>query len=473
MEIPLCAATVIDRNFLLNYLLQLPEQGSEGVFVVRLETSAPERITDFSAGLYLNGESKRPLENIEQVEEDLWTWWAEADLRPSPIRLFVHDNGLKDKYGNDLLSQSQAAAIIRKGRVEQDRVEAEVAGVKQLRDLLLSRGATDGVIYLSPPGSAKEGFGAEGRRRLSFTYLYHMGNAGRIHFLAVPELEISILEQFNRVSNLVDHGATAAVVGVGIGELNDRSLVAYPFLAADSNSLDQLSQKLGYNNLLDLWKQALEAKRLRGRVGEVIKHTSQEIWDAHQQGDKLKLEVLSDVFRGVVALMTGTGLDDVDNPVDYFDDKVHAIVSAKKIDRFVGTTHRSYVPFLSQIQEFQMRMNNNPYAQEVTNGGSCPTGDKGLGLDIFGGRNSYIPNNVMSDVLGIGMEFSGSFGGPEAVKSGRSITITLQGGITYTLEVKAGEHCINCSRVSGYDPELLIGPCKLCEHCDPNVHKAD
>lgn len=431
-----------------------------------------ERITDFSAGLYSHSESQRPIENIEQIAEDLWTWWAEADLRPSPIRLFVKDNGLKDKYGNDLVSQSEAASTIREGRVEQDRVEAEVDGVKHLRDLLVSGGAKDGVVYLSPPGSAKEGFGADGRRRLSFTYLYHVGNAGRIHFLAVPELEVKISEHLDRVKDLVNQGATAAVVGVGLGDLNDRSLVAYPFLASDTNSLDLLSQKLGYKNLFDLWKQALEAKRLRGRVGDVIKHASQEIWDAHNQNDKLKLEVLSDVFRGVVALMTGTGLDDIDDPVNYFDNKVTAIVSAKKIDRIGGVTERLYAPHLIHIQEFQMRMNNNPYAQEVTNGGSCPTGDKGLGLDIFGSRDKYTSNNVMSDVLGIGVEFKGSFGS-ETSKSGRSITVTLSSGEKYTLDVKEGVNCQTCGETSGYDPELLMGPCRICENCDPNCHKAD
>lgn len=429
-----------------------------------------ERITDFSAKLYSHSESRRPIENIEQISEDLWTWWAEADLRPSPIRLFIHDDGLKDRYGNDLVLQSQAAAVIRKGRVEEDRVEAEVAGVERLRDLLLSGEAKDGVIYLSPPGLPREGFDG---RRLSFTYLYHVGNAGRIHFLAIPELEIPVLAHFNKVLNLVDQGATAAVAGIGVGKLNDRSLVAYPFIAADSNSLDQFSQKLGYKNLLDLWKQALEAKRIRGRVGDIIKHASQEIWEAHQQNDKLKLEVLSDVFRGVVALMTGPGLDDVTNPVDYFDDKVRAIVSAKKIDQLGGTTHRLYVsPHLLQIREFQVRMNNNPYAEEVTNGGSCPTGDKGLGLDILGTRDTYVSNNVILDALDNGVGVRGSFES-EMVKTGGSITVTLSSGETYTLEVKEGERCVNCSRVSGYDPRLLIGPCKLCENCDPNVHKAD
>lgn len=442
-----------------------PSERVKEYFVSQIETQP--RITDFSAGLYSHSESQRPIENIEQISEDLWTWWAEADLRPSPIRLFLRDGGLKDKYGNDLFSQSQAAATIRKGRVEQDRVEAEVAGVRQLRDLLLSGGATDGVIYLSPPGSAKEGFGAEGRRRLSFTYLYHVGNSGRIHFLAVPELEVPILEQFNKVADLVDQGATAAVARIGVGELSDRSLVSYPFIAADSNSLDRMSQKLGYKNILDLWKQALEAKRLRGRVGEVIKHASQEIWDAHQQNDKLKLEVLSDVFRGVVALLTGPGLDDVSDVVSYFDNKVNAIVGSKKIDRMGGATRQAYQPHLSHIQEFQMRMNNNPYAQEVVDSGSC-SGDRGLGMD---GINS---NSVLADVFEIGRDpnmLKTSFGA-ETVKSGRSITVTLSSGETYTLDVKEGVKCQSCEGVSGYDPELLMGPCRICEHCDPNVHKA-
>ena len=375
--------------------------------MARAETS--ERITDFSAGLYSNSESQRPIESIEQIQEDLWTWWAEADLRPSPIRLFIRDNGLKDKYGNDLVSQSEAASVIRKGRVEQDRVEAEVAGVKQLRDLLISGEAKDGVIYLSPPGLRREGFDG---RRISFTYLYHVGNAGRIHFLAVPELEVPVLEHFDRVFDLIDQGSTAVIAGVKVGELSDRKLVAYPFLASDSNSLDELSQKLGYKNLLDLWKQALEAKKLRGSVGEIITHASQEIWGAHQKKDKLKLEVLSDVFRGVVALMTGTGMDDVSDPVDYFDNKVEAIMSAKKLDRLGGTTQSIYLPHLSQIYEFQMRMNSNPYAQEVTSGGSCPTADKGLDFgtrSLFGGEDPWRQNHTMMDLFGPGNEaFSGS-----------------------------------------------------------------
>lgn len=408
--------------------------------MVRVETL--ERITDFSAGLYSHTESQRPIKNIEQISEDLWTWWAEADLRPSPIKLFIKDNGLKDKYGNDLVSQSEAASIIRKGRIEQDRVEAEVTGVKQLRDLLISGEAKNGIIYLSPPGKRREGFDG---RRISFTYLYHVGNAGRIHFLAVPELEVSALEHFNRVFDLIDEGATAAIAGVKVGELNDRKLVAYPFLATDSGSLDSLSQQLGYKNLLDLWKQALEAKRLRGRVGEVIKHASQKIWEAHHNNDKLQLEVLSDVFRGVVALMTGKGLDDVDNVVDYFDTKVDSILSAREIDRLGGATYTLYAPYLSQINEFQMRINNNPYAKDVTNGGSCPTGDKGLGLDIFGSRlNDQTSNHIMMDILG---------NNPlEATSQDESYSFDHEG------------ECVVCKK----DPRML-GPCNICEQCDHKI----
>lgn len=351
-----------------------------------------ERFTDVAPTLYVHAESRRIIENIEQIQEDLWTWWAEADLRPSPIRLFVRNNHLEDKYGNDLVLQAKAAGIIRKGRVEEERVDSEVDGVTRLSQLLTER---DGAIYISPPGNESEGFGAEGRRRLSFTYIYHKGNGGRIHFLAVPELEKSAYDHLELIADLVEQDLE--------GEINDRSLVAHPFAIADEKSLDVLAQRLGYQNLLDLWKQALEAKRLRGRAGNLIKHVSERIWGAYQNREKGQLEVLGDVFRGVVALLVSNGLADVSEIDEYFDRKAEAMMGACGVDDLGGVTGVLYQPYVEQMQEFYWRMRNNEQAMEIMQGGSCP-GDKGIGFgeEVWNRRDERsASNNVMLDVLGL------------------------------------------------------------------------
>lgn len=387
-----------------------------------------ERITDVAPTLYIHEQSRRPIENIEQIQEDLWTWWAEADLRPSPIRLSISDNKLRDKYGNDLALQARAAAVIRKGRVEQERVEAEVAGVERLNELL-TQGSD--VIYLSPPGSEDEGFGAEGRRRLSFTYLYIRGNGDRVHFLAVPELEMPVQDHFGRVADLVERSGNEGV--------EERSLVSHPFIALDRKSFDLLAQRMGYKNLLDMWKISLEAKRTRGRAGELIRHASQQIWDAKKEGNNTKLEVLGDVFRGVVALLVSGGLVDVDSVDDYFDKNVQAMFGAKELDIFGGSSHVLYLPYIEQMQEFYLRMQNNSKAMEIMQGGSCP-GDRGLGF----GENLWdkpkdvaVTNNVLMDVLGDKEE-------------------------VYSFDHDG--QCVICK----VDPKKL-GPCGICEDCDHKI----
>lgn len=404
------------------------------------------RITDVAPTLYIHNESQRPLESIEQIQEDLWTWWAEADLRPSPIKLLVKNNRLEDKYGNDLVLQAKAGAIIRKGSVEKNRVDAETLGVERLRDLLLSSESKDGVVYISPPGAQEEGFGAENRRRLSFTYLYHVGNAGRIHFLAIPELELSVNDHLLKINDQIDRDKTKEIVGEELGGIDNRKVVAYPFIANSENALDLLAKKFGYENLIDLWRIALEAKRLRGRVGDLIKHSSKRIWDACQNMDNERLEVLGDVFRGVVALLVAEDLKDIDNVNEYFDSKVHAIVESKKIDRLGGAAQAAYAIHAPEINEFIVRVRQNRLATDIVQGGSCP-GKKGLGLgdDLFGLRfDSFTSNHVMMDVL--------SEDPFEAMSQDESYSFDRVG------------KCVVCK----VDP-TEIGPCGICRGCDAKI----
>ncbi len=406
-----------------------------------------ERITDVSPTLYINEASQRPIESIEQVQEDLWTWWAEADLRPSPIRLFLRDGCLKDKYGNDLFLQAQAAAVIRRGRVEKGRVDAEVSGVERLQKLLLSNESSQGVIYMSPPGSQEEGFGAEGRRRLSFTYLYHKGNAGRIHFLAIPKLAGSVSEDFDKVRDLVDKDRTISLTGPWSGDITDRSLVAYPFVARDKQSLDLAASRLGYDNLVGLWRKALEAKNLRGRAGELIEYASTRIWESYHGKNYERLEVLGDVFRGVVALLVSNDLQDVKDIHQYFDSKVEAILGSRHVDKLGGVSAVLCEPYTNDIREFYFRLQNNDQAMGVIQGGSCP-GDRdfGFGQDVFGRKKGFVPsNNVLLDALGVetgygsnsrGIVESGDKGKKECYQcpmSGCGADVYTRGGDTYCL----------------------------------------
>ena len=395
-----------------------------------MSVSISERIPDFAPQLYASGESCRPIRDVKQITDDLWSVWAEYDLKPTPIRLFVRDGSLKDKYGDDLVDQSRAAAVIRKGRVEQDRVEAELLGVERLRDLLLSGDARDGVIYLSPPGRETEGFGADGKHRLSFTYLYHVGNEGRIHFVAVPELEISIKNHLAKVTNAINQNATEKIVGVPINSKDDRGLVAYPLVAKDKSSMDEMAKKFGYKDLLGMWKTALEARRLRGRVGELIKHVGGKIWESRSGLDQDELGAMGDVFRGMVALLTGPGLDDVKDLTGYFDNKIQALIASRKIDRLGGVTYEGYTRLAFELSEFYWRMETNPYALDKVQGGSCP-GDRGLGFEVN--------NHVMIDVL--------------------SGDIQEKSEETYSFDHEG--QCVVCKQ----DPRML-GPCNICEECD-------
>lgn len=389
--------------------------------------SVETRITDVAPTLYVHEMSQRPIENIEQIQEDLWTWWAEADLRPSPIHLQTIGNKLQDKYGNDLVLQAKAASIIRKGRVEQERIDAELMGVMRLGELLP---AGKNVIYLSPPGSEREGFGVEGRRKLSFTYLYLQGNNGKIHFLAIPELEQSGKDHFRRIIDLIEYDNEI--------DMDDRSLVAHPFVAKDRTSFDTLAQRMGYVDLLDMWKRALEARKLRGRVGEIIQHTSYEIWKAKHKKNTSKLEIMGDVFRGMIALLVSDGLADVQQLGEYFNEKIEAIWETKQIDLAGGSSYLRYEPHMMQVQEFYLRMMGNERAMDIVKGGGCP-GDRSLGFgqDLFNGRETILSNHVLMDVVSEKEE-------------------------SYSFD-RTGK-CVVCKG----DPRML-GPCGICEECDHKI----
>lgn len=405
---------------------------------------AKEEIFDFAAQLYVSGESRRQITSIRQVYDDLWSVWAEYDLQPSPIRLFLKNGSLKDNQGNDLVEQAKAAGVIRRGRVEYDRVEAELLGVERLRELLLSEEGRDGVIYISPPGSVDEGFGVKDKHRLSFTYLYHVGNNGRIHFVAVPELEIPVTQHLDKVNKGVDGERTEGIVGVPLESPDDRGLVAYPFVAGSGEALDIVARELGYKGMLDLWTKALESKKMRGRVGDLIKRVGVRIWEAINSNDANTLRSASDVFRNMAALLVGPGLDDVDDLYSYFDSNVRALAESRKIDSLGGTTHWAYAGVNPYLADLYMRMLANPYAMDRVQGGSCP-GDRGLGFEVdFLNRdnNMLVNNNVMMDVLGGDMQ--------------------RENEEHYSFDHEG--KCVVCH----VDPKML-GPCGICEDCDHKI----
>ena len=185
---------------------------------------------------------------------------------------------------------------------------------------------------------------------------------------------------------------------------------------------------------------------MRGRVGGLISHVGQKIWEATMLTNYDKLASMGDVFRGMVALLTGPGLDDVDDLKDYFNKTVDSLVRSRRSDMVGGATYAIYADSMPILHDFYWRMQANPYAMDKVQGGSCP-GDRGLGFEMgLFDKNDIVltSNHVMMDVLGGDVRESGE----------ESYSFDHEG------------KCVVCK----VDPKML-GPCGICKDCDGKLRQ--
>lgn len=516
MKIPLCAATVKDRNFyLLRLISHLPSKEVKGVFVgIEIDTGTkwvvvgPEVVlVDALNVVHVNGAENKFKRDFDsglftrntpflEIKHKVASYMGEKLFMPRYEEVRIGYDGSLDPEYLELMEKS-----IKHWRELGDenaayRFEMELLGMKQLAmkvALSIVRNPLDPARHIigSDPGDV---YRAEESKSVIF-----VGEVVRLtneHIVygqhAVPLELLELLMLYEKISRVAD------LEQLNSSKITSEELVAYA--APLIGTLNQVATEFGQGSWEEIVKKAQDQLKLenddygRERREELIRYYAELIYLALQEGrDKEYLNTIDESMRRVFALEAGA-----DELLGLSSEKVLEIVERNIIDvkaELLGLFTKSITR--EQVKQFEFMHNTsieeimlyrgwmlrafdtNPIARRALATG-CGGGKKmelisasWMGNESRSGGYKYSEPSFAGTDLMQGFGYQDTTTEALVYKSGRSISITLPDGDTYTLEVREGEKCLQCSKVSGYDPELLIGPCHLCEHCDPNVHKAD
>jgi hypothetical protein len=367
-----------------------------------------------------------------RFREDAITYVEENVLR---VKLGKRNFQLRDgdiysaEYGSkSILAMCRDAVLAREEKgISEVRAKHEGLGISNLVKLLEVMSEGDVAVLVSPPDSSDETMAG-----YSMVYVYEKGKGDEIWFGAVrdEDRDISSWQDFAREHSLWQ---------TDWSQYDHLKFVALPFVT--EAGLGEVLKSLGVGYVADFpdWIR----REINSSAKMIVKNISNgNIRMAQRILDSLKIAVIAGRNK---TQTTDTGYRVAEMILDprYFD--------LVRNDFHIGR------------------------GNEISGaGGIC-------GIESIGGlEGGYMDslkhlgpaNNLISSIMGVDESTTVS---TETATSSEDITITLDSGETYVLKIRDGWKCISegCNQVSNYETKLRMGPCKICEDCDPNCHKAD
>lgn len=445
-----------------------------------------------------------------EVERHVESYLGEKLLAPRREHLWIGKDRQLDPNYLQLMNRSIEHARRKGNKSVAERYEKELEGMQGLVDIVVDSGlrgeAMPIVVLASDPGDV---YVDQDGRKKSKTFVAMMVNEGEggwnYIIFDLPTKYIGLNEHWGLLVKLGDIGATEKLLKRAMVELTPNNMISTPVVIPElldklNRSLDLLAIELGFENWNKVEKLAEDQLALEGdelaipRRKAMVKDFTYRIIAAVKNGatDRAK-ESLVNAMADMFAMEKGTEFKGVnEKEILRKIDRTVKVALAENLGIFNTTTYFAYQETLSgmgvssweveQLWRHRAWMasvfETNNLAQEAraTGCGGAGINLRGQGIDSWFGVNYQ---NTM-DMSYAGVDMMRSLGFQEGttnaamfVNAAEDIKVSLSGGEQYTLKVEVGKRCVGCGLKSGHAPLVRIGPCELCEHCDPNVHRGD
>lgn len=377
----------------------------------------------------------------------------------------------------------------------------ELEGMKNLathvsRRIASDRGDTSRYIIGSDPGETYKT--KDGAKTVIF-----VGEVDRLENdyisyrqLAIPVELLSLLTLFEKIQKVGDIALTEKISGLALGELTSENLVAYP--VAILSILNDIAIEFGHSSWEVILERANDQLRLekdstaKERREEMIANYSARIYQSLQQSKSSEyINTIDESMRRVFAIEAGArdylGMDlsrvnaIIESSLRDTAADIRGIFTKNVTQEQIYIFEHEYQTTLTDLFEYRNWMVNvfltNPLASRALatgcGGGLSISGIGGENIGDVIGYDSTSSVSYLMQADGYQETSTGSFGTESS--SPEDIEITLDSGEKYVLKIRDGWSCNGegCGRVSSHATRVRIGVCKICEFCDPNVHKAD
>lgn len=444
---------------------------------------------DFDGVLYLWEKTDI---TYDQVVGHVRRYLVEKLMKPTQQEMWVGLNGELDPEYKKRMQNAIDYWTERGDDRAVQQFSQELVGMENMALLVAKTkhetGSFPSVVVASHPGDFYVGentfrkvvtnIGVEGREVADgYVYTYD----------TVPSSYMTLTDYYGYLQTVSDVNETEMQLQQTMGPLSAKALVSFPLLLNNhAQALEQLAKYLGYES----WKQIkiLADEQMLDREDplaierreEFVQELSRRLWQARERNNKQEVEDLSDTMGTLFAMENGSvyrgrGKDFVFGEVG----RMLQLVVADRMKIFERRGVDTWIvadPDLSALWQYREAMayimQTNVRVQE-----GMATGCGGAVNFLQGDKWNQFSVRYQEPTYA-GADMMQNFGFQEntataSVQSAQEITVSLSGGEKYTLTVEEGKKCVGCGAESGYSPLLRIGPCKLCEHCDPNVHRGD
>ncbi len=360
-----------------------------------------------------------------EIRAGIESWLREALIAPFSYEGMI-DNGVFKAFGQGMVEMAEHGLSERVGQVGQARAQADLEGIDKVQNWLKNT-AEDGdlLVLLSPPGSEKEGFGADGQRRLSFTQLGVAEIAGherKIRMVSIPEKEISIPTQVGRIAQIWEE---PSFVWRQKTQMNDKALVASPLFISKNkigNGIEEyikLQGKTGWEQIereLENGLSLAEDEKAESRRKSLIDSIAWQVRRYVDEEDASRLNNIGLVSRIVMAReAAGKYLGKSGEEILEEYGQIESAMWLKKQFRSKNFIHKigEWIKPSAEahaasriIANLQDQLQNEPEVQEMLLGSSCGGGglgdlfEEGSNLGKMGMQGSYL-EQLAQKALGI------------------------------------------------------------------------
>ena len=451
MKIPLCAATVIDRNFLSNCLYCLPSEEIKELRVKRLEHESTEHSSDFEALDYLESERSEA-----EFFKDLETLLLEYLQKPSKYTAILSPEGrLTDHKGLSLVEMGEKAEKKYLGTIRYNRIHAETEGLRGLEYFYGQSSERDVVVLAMPPGTKEEGFGNVSMTNISV--ISHEGNLKIITTYTVPTRNLSIAAH-QAILTKARKDLNIETTANDDSSRPDLFMSSHAMRIVDGavgGSLDILAKGLGFvdfDNLNETVNKALEVKespQASARRNGLMAYLAMQIVSFRDKQNREGLIALGRTVRAVFALESAGKFEKLDEMemIAEFKNYMHGFMRKQALDKSFGSTRTMDTmkndPQIAHLWRLHTLINSSPEARELLEASSCGGGGfEDMFNSQYGGDSANLKNpSILQNILG---------------KSETS----KEEQYDFDHEGK----CVVCKN----DPRML-GPCGICKECDQKI----